>query len=406
MENKLRRDFIWNTIGSIMNACTSLFFMITVTRINGVSEAGIFTFAFSTACLIQVVGTYAGRAYHVTNTDKSISELDFMFQRFMNCIFMIICMIGFLVIKDYAIHKSLVIILLVMFKMIEAYSETLYAIVQRNDELCKVGISLFIKGSVGLVCFVVIDFITKNMAYAIIGLIVVNLIMILFYDCNNIKGYEKTKFDIRKIKKLFISGFFVFVFTFLTQYVINAPKYAIDNFMSNDAQLIFGIIVMPATLIILCSQFLIQPFLLQLTNLLKADDLHEFRIRVCKISLLVFGIGIITVIGAYLFGIPCLEFVYGTSLEGSVNSLAIIIVGATFYGISYILSTAMVAMRKTFIQAIIYGTSAILALLVSNYLVNYYGVFGASLSYFITMLFLTLQYIIVFFIVSKKKSGS
>lgn len=403
MGNRLRRDFFWNTLGSVMNACTSLFFLITVTRLNGETDAGIFTFAFSTACLIQVVGTYAGRAYHVTNADKNISEQDFIFQRILNCALMIICMIGFLLIKDYSMHKALIITLLVVFKMIEAYSETIYAIIQRNNELSKVGFSLFVKGALGLLCFIIVDYITKNMVYAVMTLIIVNLTMLLFYDCKNIKGYEKTKFEFMKIKGLFISGFFAFIFAFLTQYVINAPKYAIDNFMNSHAQMIFGIIIMPATLIILCSQFLIQPFLLQLAKLLKENKLHEFRIRVFRISLSVLAIGIVSVIGAYLIGIPCLELVYATSLDGTVNSLVIIIIGATFYGVSYILSTAMVAMRKTFVQAIMYGISAIFALFISNYLVDYYGVFGASLSYVVTMFILTLQYIIVFFVLSKKR---
>ena len=50
MQVNLKKDFIWNMIGSTFSSFNSLFFLIIVTRINGSNEAGIFTFAFSTAC--------------------------------------------------------------------------------------------------------------------------------------------------------------------------------------------------------------------------------------------------------------------------------------------------------------------------------------------------------------------
>ena len=70
MNKKFRKNTIWNMIGTGVNAFNSLFLMIIVTRINGVSLAGMFTFAFSTATLFNVIGVYAGRVYQVTDKDK------------------------------------------------------------------------------------------------------------------------------------------------------------------------------------------------------------------------------------------------------------------------------------------------------------------------------------------------
>ena len=59
MENEkklMKKNFIWNIIGSGVNAFTSLFFMIIVTRINGINDAGIFTFAYATASFLNIIG--------------------------------------------------------------------------------------------------------------------------------------------------------------------------------------------------------------------------------------------------------------------------------------------------------------------------------------------------------------
>ena len=70
-DNIVKKNFLYNAVGSTVNASISLIFMIIVTRINGTDKAGIFTFAFSTSCLLQVIGLFAGRAYQVTETNKN-----------------------------------------------------------------------------------------------------------------------------------------------------------------------------------------------------------------------------------------------------------------------------------------------------------------------------------------------
>ena len=51
MNHNFKKNAIWNTIGITINSFNSLFFLIIINRINGVDIAGIFSFAFSVACL-------------------------------------------------------------------------------------------------------------------------------------------------------------------------------------------------------------------------------------------------------------------------------------------------------------------------------------------------------------------
>ena len=41
-----KKNVIWNMIGTTFNAFNSLFFMMVVTRINGLANSGVFTLAF------------------------------------------------------------------------------------------------------------------------------------------------------------------------------------------------------------------------------------------------------------------------------------------------------------------------------------------------------------------------
>ncbi len=404
MTSSIRKNFIWNVIGSTLNATTSLFFLIIVTRINGINDAGIFTFAFSTACLLQVIAVYFGRAYQVTETNKNISDSDYIYSRYFSCFIMLFVSIMFVFLKGYTIYKIIIMLLLTIYKMLDAFAEIIYAIIQKNNDLYKVGISLFLKGLIGTIIFLVTDLLTKNLILSIVLLTISNILILLFYDVRNLKKYDyvKTEFAFSKIKLIFKYGFFTFLFTFLTQYVINASKYAIDSSMADKFQTIFGIILMPGTLIMLGGQLLVHPFLVMFSNNLKENKIKEFSKLVVKITFGVLIFGLLADIVAYLIGIPFLELVYNIKLDKYLIPLIIIISGATLYGMSFIISNALIAMRKTLSQSIIFIVASLFTLILSNKLVDLFGVMGASISYFSTMLLILIMYIIVFAIEIKK----
>ena len=366
----LKKNFIWNIIGSTFSSCLSLFFLIIVTRINGIEEAGIFTFAFSTACLFYIIGIYSGRVYQVTDNDKNLSDCDYIFSRVFSCILMILFALIFCIVQKYDTHKFLIIIGLVLFKVCEAFSESLYAIIQEKNQLYKVGKSLLLKALFCLLFFIIIDYITKNLIISILSLIIINMIFILIYDFRNIKmlGFHLDKINFGNILIILKRGFCAFAFAFLTQYVINAPRYAIDGNLSNEIQTIFGILIMPATVLVLLGQFLIHPFLIRLKEYWN-NDKSAFLGMTLKLSGSILITGICAVIGAYYLGIPVLSLFYNINLNDYLLELIIIIIGATFYEISVIFSTSLTTMRYTFCQLIIFSIVSLIGYLLSNYFV-------------------------------------
>lgn len=391
------KNFFWNTLGSLVNSFTSLFFMIIVTRINGADVAGVFAFAFSIACFFQVISNYAGRIYQVTEVDDSFSDTDFLIHKVITCGLMLSVSLVFILIKSYSFSKSIIIILFVIFRLIESMAEVFYAIIQKKEELYKVGISLFLKGFLGIFFFFIIDYLFKNIFYSIISLIFVNLLVTVFLDYNWMKPwYRQTKISKYKVRKIFKGGFFVFLFTFLTQYVLNAPKYAIDDYLNNQAQTIYGIIVMPTTVLILCGQFIVQPLLVNIAALVKNEKYTVLKKFTYKLLAILGGIGILGELCCYWIGIPFLEFIYGISLADYKFALLIVILGAVFYALSFIISTVLTTMRKTFIQIIFYGIVSLFIMVTSKLFVIKFGVLGASFAYCISMVLLFLMYFVYF----------
>ena len=150
---KFAKDFIWNTFGTGLNSFNSLFYLIIVTRINGMNDAGIFSIAYSTALILYTIGLYSGRLCQVTDTENKVKDKDYILNRVITCVLMIILGAGFLVVKQYQTYKTTVFILLCIFKATEAFSEIIYGIMQKNDLLYRVGQSLTIKSLIGIILF-------------------------------------------------------------------------------------------------------------------------------------------------------------------------------------------------------------------------------------------------------------
>ena len=73
-------------------------------------------------------------------------------------------------------------------------------------------------------------------------------------------------------------------------------------------------------------------------------------------------------------------------------------------GITMILSNVLIAMRITFKQAVIYLVNTIIAIFISNYFVHVKGIFGACLSYFITMFLVLICFIfLMIYSINKKR---
>lgn len=397
IKNLEYKNFIWNIIGSTLNAVSSLIFLIIVTRINGVNEAGIFTYSFATACLFYSIAVYLGRPYQVTDISETFSDTDYIFNRITTIIIMLVTIFTFSLIRGYNLYKIAILFLLAFYKCIEAFSESLYAIIQKNGKLYQVGISFTLKAIGSYIIFFIIDYLFKNIILSIILVILFNIIITIFYDYVNSKkvGINASFLSKEKNIKLLKLGFFTFAFSFLSLYVLNSSRYAIDGLLSDDYQTIFGIIFMPSMVMSLLSQFVIHPYLVKIKDFIKNNDYISLNKIVTKLILVFSLLSGCFIFGCYLLGIPLLELLYGINLSAYKWEFMLIIIGAVFYGLVILISYVLIALRKTKSQFILLLIVSLLAICTSHYLVIKFKLLGASINSFFLMMIIFIIYLII-----------
>ena len=403
MYKNLKKNFIWNLIGTLLNSFLSLFLLILVTRINGIKDAGIFSFGFSIACLLFYIGMYFGRVFQVTE-NKQISDKCFLVTKIFTFLLMILISLIYLLIKQYNTMKFSIIFGLCVLKALEAFADVFYGFMQKNDELYLSGISLSLKNIIGFLIFFIIDYKTKNVFYSILGIIIIYLIVLVCFDFFTIKKYNiwKGKIIKKDICLILKNGFYPFALSFFSLMVINSPRYAIDAFLTDDLQTYFGIIVMPATIVSLAAQFIIYPFLTEITELIRSKNYKKLEKFTINFVISVFFIGIIGTIFASILGIPLLEFIYNLNLLDYKNSLIIIMIGATFNASVFILSNILISFRKLKLQTFIYFIVTIISYVMARIFVSTFSIYGACYSYTLTMFMLFLLFCIIMKLAIKK----
>ena len=399
------KNFIWNILGTGLNSFNSLFFLIIVTRINGMNDAGIFSIAYSTALILYTIGLYSGRLCQVTDIKNKVKDKDYIVNRLVTCILMIILAIGFVFIKQYTSYKMWIFILLSIYKATEAFGEILYGIMQKNDLLYRSGQSLTIKSLLGLLFFLMIDFGTHNLTLACFAIIMLNLSMLILFDygliCRKLINFED-KLNWSNVWHIFKSEFFVFANSFAGIYVLNAPKYAIDNYLTEDVQAIFGYIMMPATVITLFTQFIFMPYLNKLKELYEQKNMKAFKGIALKIKMAVFAFGIVATGAAFWIGPEVLSLIYGEELTPYRINLSLILASYIMYGISYVNLVLLTTTRDTFVQFVVYLITMAVAFIASNRLVQNLQINGATYSCLITLGIQFVLYTIVTKIVLNK----
>ncbi len=395
MQDKtFKKNFIWNMVGTTLNSFNSMFFMIIITRLNGTEDAGVFTIVFSIVCLLYNIGVYSGRTFQVTDKTGKYNETEYVIHRIMTVSLMFIVGAIYCTVKHFDSYRFALTMLLTFMKCLEATSDCLYGIMQKNDQLYKSGISLTIKAVGSLIAVFLVNLLFQDLILSFIVVDVICFIVTLIYDIPSIRQYLQKSYSIKKAFTLFYSGFYAFAYYFLNVYLSNASKYALDGKVTSSEQAMFGIVLMPATLINLCAIYLLQPYINRLGLLYSENRVDEFRKAMKMIVIGIIGIGAVALIGATLIGIPVLNLVYGVDLTDYLHALQIIIVGATMIAIVTVLSTALTTFRNTKIQFVIYLIVSGVILLVSNFLVNRYGVSGGAYIYLVST---TLQFLFYLF---------
>lgn len=396
-----KSSFIWNMTGSMLVAFQSVILLMIITRTVGLIDAGIFTIAYANANLFLNIGKYGMRNFQVSDVRHQFSFSEYHTSRCITTLAMLIASVVYVLwsafANEYSFEKTAIIIWMCIFKLPDAIEDVYYGDYQKKGRLDVGGKALALRLLLTLVLFSICLVLFKNLLWSlIIATIVTFLIMVYFIRITRKNFYEEPYKDNRNIFILLKQCFPLAMGAFLSFYIGNAPKYAIDSMLSDEIQACYGFIAMPVFVIGLLNGFIFNPILYKISELWNKNKIKEFLSRVAVQVVIIVLITLICIIGAYIIGIPVLSLLYNTDLSSYKIELILLLLGGGFLGLTGLLSTVITIIRCQTGLLYGYGLVALLAFVFSNPIVSKFQMRGAALLYVFLMLLLSVCFSAVF----------
>lgn len=325
--------FIWNAVASVLNAGQSVLLLMGISRIDPVVDAGVFTIAYAVANLMVMVGRYGVREFQSSDLQEKYSFKEYNTARIISCggMFLICgvyvmfhCLNG-----TYTLYKGCSVFLICLARLVDAYEDVIHGFFQQHGYLETASKIQMIRFCMYMFAYGIGYWLTEDLIWAgIAGVLVSGGFAVLlngktYHDIGISAGDRSWE----KVRGLFAECFPLFVSVFLSTYLGNAPKYAIDTVLTDEMQARFNYIFMPVFVITLLSMFIYQPMVVKYANYWMDKDMRAFIREIRKQSLLLASLLLLALIAAFFWGIPVLSAVFAVDLIGYRTQLLILIVG-------------------------------------------------------------------------------
>lgn len=383
-----RKAIFWNMLFSIMSALQSAIMIMLVTRKEGVETAGILSIAYASAYLMYTVGAYGVRDFHSTDSHKTYDFIDYRNLRIISCGVMVVCSVIYCVFKGYEGYKLFIVLLVCILKLEEVIEDLYHGEFQRVGRLDIAGRLGTFRLVICYIAFILVFLVQENLVLSILVMILfsfsVNLFSRILLKDFMVKKNETN--NSRHFIQLLKACFPLFIMTFLSIYISNAPKYAIDIFLSEKDQAYYAIISMPVFTINLLSGVIYRPQLFHMAELWNTNNKKNFkRLMLKQIRNIILISGLIIIAGITI-GIYLLEVLYGISLMSLKGEFTILLIGGSVVAIFNFLVACLTIVRKQIFMLISSVIVMILARVISNPIVRTTGLTGASYLYLLLML--------------------
>ena len=424
-------NYIWNAIGGMLNAGQSVLVLIIVTRVCGLEAAGLYSIAFATGNLFMYLGNYGVRNYQVSDVDEKFPFRSYILHRLLTVALMLLAAAVYcaysLLRGAYSPAKTMTVAAMCLLKAIDCLEEVLEGRLHQRGRLDLAGKMMTVRLLVSIGGMLAVLVATGNLLTATNAAIILAAAAVILMaaacrktllplqpapelvaDVGNAgaapgaaaknRGAATSpaaatsaavsaarRGALRDAAVLMRVCFPVCAANFLSFYLINAPKYAIDAAMNETAQAQYNFIAMPVFVIQLLGMFVYQPVLVRMTLSWNSADQKGFLRDFLRITAGLLIIAALCLGGAYVLGIPVLSALYATDLSALKPELLLILAGGVFLAMNSFYSAVLTLMREQNRIPFMYLAGAVLSLILTPHFVEISGIMGAVISFVLIM---------------------
>lgn len=398
-ELSVKQNTIWNTIGSFTYLFGQWLLGLIIVRISpDLKDAGRFALAISITNIFFTLSCFNIRPYLVTDVINRFKENDYVCFRIFTCLSAFLLCIVYSNMFDYSLEQTQCIILYMVVKLGEAWVDLLHGFEQKASRMDIGGISLFARGILSVVSFVIIFKATNSLQLSIIGMAVVTIGFIFIYDMRQVKKFVNIvpRTSSAKMKELFIEFIPLTLGSFMSNFGMAYPKQILEACSGADRLGIYATVATPTVIIQVAATYIFNPLLTTFAKYNNKNEKKEFIKLFFKTCAIILGISVISMVGVKVVGRWGLKLLYGERIAAYAYLLETTVLFVSCNAFVWFFWNVLIVIRKLKHLLIINVVGLIYCVTASKYFVVKYDMIGvnyALISY--TLLLISLMAVIL-----------
>ncbi|MDO4607962.1 MAG: lipopolysaccharide biosynthesis protein [Clostridia bacterium] len=405
----MQKTYLWTMLAGLIYAGSSFVMSMATTKFFGKEDGGIIALALSIGSQLVTIGYFNIRTFQASDVKEEYSFGDYAVFRIITTAAMIAVGAIWIIKDSFTGVKAIAIGVCIGFRVLESIADLLEGRYQqkgRYDVSCR---GVFVKTLVFLLAFLVAFFVSEDIVIALLSMTVCYALSIIIIDGGLIGdfGGVSLKSSFKKQKGLFIAGLPLFTNQFLNMYIINASKYSVERNFGEATLATYNALYMMTFVVNMFSSFVLKPTITALAQRYNANNLKGFLNLILRQVAIILGLMIMCLGGAYVLGIPVLSWLFGIDLSAYKGALCLMVISGGFTAFYQLFQYGIIVMRhqySTFACCII---TAVITYFITPILTRKYGILGASASYSISIVFMSVLFTAFFayhFIKEKHKN--
>jgi O-antigen/teichoic acid export membrane protein len=385
----LRHNFSWIFIGNAVYAACQWGMLVVLAKLGSPEMVGQFTLGLAVTAPVIMFTNLQLRAVQATDTKRQYLFSDYLGLRLCSTGLAMLLIAAIIITSGYGWETSLVILVVGLAKAFESISDVFYGLIQQNERMDRIAMSLVIKGPLSLLLLGIGIYISGSVIWGVVGLAVAWAMVLVGYDLRsgalmlNQMAQLQPRWKLKKLVKLICLclplGFVMMLISLNT----NIPRYFIERYLGERELGIFAALAYLMVAGNIVVDALGQSASPRLAKYYATGNSIAFRMLLLKlvgIGALLGGTGVLV---ALVAGRQILTLLYQPEYAQQADLFVLLMIVALMGYMSSFLGYGMTAARYFFIQmplfAVVTSTSAIACF----WLIPNMGLSGAVIALFI-----------------------
>ncbi len=178
----LRKNFSWTFIGNAIYAACQWGMLVVLAKLGSPEMVGQFTLGLAVTAPVIMFTNLQLRVVQATDAKKQYEFRDYLGLRLIGTCLALLAIAVIIVISGYRKETCIVIFIVGLAKACESISDVFYGLIQQQERMDRIAISLMIKGPLSLLLLGMGVYLSKSVLWGAVGLVIAWALVLFCFD--------------------------------------------------------------------------------------------------------------------------------------------------------------------------------------------------------------------------------